>query len=52
MISLCCFVSLDVCEMAHDVQMQVFRYVTREMKLLNSYDTWHDESFILSYVTD
>ena len=35
------FIGLDICEVAHDVQLQVSRYITSELKLLNSYDTWH-----------
>jgi len=31
-------VGLDVREVAHDVQMQVSRYVISERKLLNSYN--------------
>lgn len=32
---------VDVREVAHDMQAQVTRFVTTELKLLNSYDTWH-----------
>ena len=39
------FVGLDVREVAHDVQMQVSRYVSTELKLLNSYDTWHGKIY-------
>ena len=28
-------------EVAHDYQVQVQRYITDELKLINSYDTWH-----------
>ena len=28
-------------EVAHDYQAKIQRYVTDELKLLNSYDTWH-----------
>ena len=35
------FIGLDIREVAHDCQMQVSRYVTSDLKLLNSYDTWH-----------
>ena len=30
-----------VSEVAHDYQVQVSHYVTKEFGLLNSYDTWH-----------
>ena len=28
-------------EVAHDMQLQVGRYISLELNLLNSYDTWH-----------
>ena len=28
-------------EVAHDMQLQVGRYISSELHLLNSYDTWH-----------
>ena len=28
-------------EVAHDMQLQVAGYVTKDLKLVNSYDTWH-----------
>ena len=34
-------ISLRVCEVAHDHQVQVSRYVTDELGCLNSYNTWH-----------
>lgn len=34
---------LHVAEVAHDFQQQVRRYITEELHLLNSYDTWHGE---------
>ena len=37
--SLC--IGLDIREVPHDVHSQISRYVTSELKLLNSYDTWH-----------
>ena len=39
---MCCFATgLRVVEIAHDMQTQVTRYVTAELGLINSYDTWH-----------
>lgn len=32
---------LNVVEVAHDHQVQVKNYITEDLKLLNSYDTWH-----------
>ena len=42
-VDLCEFtaIGLRVCEVAHDHQVQVSRYVTDELGCLNSYDTWH-----------
>ena len=34
-------VGLNVVEVAHNFQQQIRRYVVEELKLLNSYDTWH-----------
>ena len=28
-------------EVAHDIQAQVSKYVKSDLKLTNSYDTWH-----------
>ena len=36
-------VGLKVIEVAHDMQAQVSKYV-RELKLVNSYDTWHGKA--------
>ena len=33
-------IGLKVTEVAHDIQMQVARYV-QDMGFVNSYDTWH-----------
>ena len=38
---LCVHSGLRICEVAHDYQVQVSRYVTDELGLLNSYDTWN-----------
>ena len=38
---------LKVVEVAHDHQIQVMKYVTEDLQLINSYDTWHGKS---SYV--
>ena len=32
---------LNVVEVVHDHQVQVKNYITEDLKLLNSYDTWH-----------
>ena len=32
---------LNVVEVAHDFQQQIRRYIVEDLKLLNSYDTWH-----------
>ena len=42
-------VDLKVVEVAHDYQPQVSRYVTDDLCLLNSYDTWHGNSGIDTY---
>ena len=28
-------------EVAHDMQLQVSKFVTGDLKLINSFDTWH-----------
>ena len=28
-------------EVAHDIQQQVSRFITSDLSLVNSYDTWH-----------
>ena len=30
-----------VAEVAHDHKKQVMKYITGDVKLINSYDTWH-----------
>jgi hypothetical protein len=32
---------LHVVEVAHDFQQQIRRYVVEDLKMVNSYDTWH-----------
>ena len=32
---------LKLKEVAHDIQLQVSSYVEKELKLVNSFDTWH-----------
>lgn len=32
---------LKIVEVAHDMQLQVSRYIKQDLKLLNSFDTWH-----------
>ena len=34
-------VGLRVIEVAHDIQSQVGKYVSTDLRLVNSYDTWH-----------
>ena len=36
---------LKVVEVAHDIQLQVAHYVTKDLKLINSYDTWHGKQY-------
>ncbi len=36
-----CNSGLNVVEVAHDMQHQVSRYVTSDLGLKNSFDTWH-----------
>ena len=38
------FAGLKVVEVAHDYQPQVQKYVVDELKLINSYDTWHGKT--------
>ena len=42
---------LNVVEVAHDMQLQVARYITSDLKLLNLYNTWHGKHalFFLCY---
>ena len=35
------FPGLKVVEVAHDMQLAVGHYVKQDLKLLNSFDTWH-----------
>ena len=32
---------LNIVEVAHDMQLQVASYIKQDLKLLNSFDTWH-----------
>ena len=34
-------VGLKIVEVAHDFQQQIKNYITNDLQLLNSYDTWH-----------
>ena len=36
-----CAIGLDVREVAHDCAVTVSEYISVELGLLNSYDTWH-----------
>ena len=38
-------------EVAHDYQAQVQKYVVDELKLINSYDTWHGRTYRYSIHT-
>ena len=35
---------------AHDYHVGVMKYVTEELGILNSYDTWHGEHYYLLYL--
>ena len=37
----CLVLGLRITEVAHDIQQQVSCYVSTELGLVNSYDTWH-----------
>ena len=41
----------EVAEVAHDIQLQVSRYVSSELCLVNSYDTWHGAVFCNTHGT-
>ena len=36
-------------EVAHDIQAQVSKYVKSDLKLTNSYDTWHGNAICSSH---
>ena len=36
-------VGLNISEVSHDIQAQVSEYVSTDLGLVNSYDTWHGE---------
>ena len=42
-ITLCRVSGLNVVEVAHDNSTSVISYVVKDLKLRNSYDTWHGE---------
>ena len=46
----CLVLELNIVEVAHDYQPQVTRYVTDDLQLLNSYDTWHGNYLVLILV--
>ena len=49
----CCFIifsGVKVTEVAHDYHVGVMKYVTEELGILNSYDTWHGEHYYLLYL--
>ena len=39
-------VGVKVTEVAHDLQFCVKKFVTEELGVMNSYDTWHGSFFI------
>ncbi len=41
---------LNVVEVAHDMQHQVSRYVTSDLGLKNSFDTWHGKHGYNNYI--
>ena len=45
-----CGIHLDlkIVEVAHDNETQVKSYITKDLDLLNSYDSWHGETCRLS----
>ena len=43
-------VGLKIGEVAHDHQVSVKNYVTNELHLINSYDTWHGKYFLTAIV--
>ena len=43
----CLVLELNIVEVAHDYQLQVIRYITDNLQLLNSYDTWHGNYLVL-----
>ena len=40
---------LNITEVAHDIQTQVSKYVRDDLKLVNSYDTWHQYPAVLQF---
>ena len=47
----CCLHVVNVVEVAHDNCAQVKNYVERDLKLFNSYDTWHGKMIKICFVT-
>ena len=41
---------MNVVEVAHDFQQQIRKYVVEDLKLLNSYDTWHGKKQVISSI--
>ena len=37
----CNLISVNIIEVAHDIQKHVSGYVSKELKFINSYDTWY-----------
>ena len=40
-------IGINVTEVAHDIQMSVSSYISKQLQLINSYDTWHDRHTFL-----
>ena len=43
---------LNVVEVAHDFQQQIKNCITNDLKLLNSYDTWHGQYHLSYFIID
>ena len=41
---------LKIVEIAHDMQLAVGRYVKQDLKLLNSFDTWHGTKWMVYFI--
>ena len=41
---------MKVTEVAQENRVGVMKYVTEELGILNSYDTWHGEHYYLLYL--
>ena len=41
---------LKIVEVAHDIQKSVSSYISTKLKMVNSYDTWHGNTFSLVFI--